>query len=179
MTTTTPSTPARHLGPACAGLPTAWFFDVRDHEPLVLPDGRVLEGPPPLSSHQRAQAVDACRTCPVREACLMASLDRNEECGRWGGAGEARRRALRRARADGTLALALAAHWRLLDGAGGADDRELLAVFGGAATHGRPGTFAKGCRCEPCRLAIGAREVRASLARRPARRPPASRPVAA
>jgi hypothetical protein len=145
------------VGPACAGLPTAWFFESRD------------PGDPALGAHERRQAIEACRGCPIREACLMGALDRNEEHGRWGGAGEQRRRTLRKARAVGRLGVVLAAHWRNLDGRALPGDRVLLAGFGDGATHGRPGTYAKGCRCDPCCLAIAAREVTASL-RPPSRR---------
>lgn len=143
--------PSRRVGPACAGLPTDWFFPVKSTG---------------VDNHgDRAKA--ACRLCPVREACLMGALDRNEEHGLWGGAGEARRRTLRRARVEGRLEETLAAHWRNLDGVRAEPgDAGLLATFGGGATHGRPGTYAKGCRCDACCLAIGMREVSASLSRR-------------
>ncbi len=147
----------RRLGPACAGLPTEWFFPVKE-------TGR--------PNQATRGALAACRSCPLREACLMGALDRNEEHGTWGGAGEARRRTLRRARVEGRLEATLAAHWRNLDGAPAAPgDAELLATFGPGASHGRAGTYAKGCRCEPCCLAVSAREVRSSLR---GRRVPAS-----
>ncbi len=153
------ATTSRRLGPACNGLPTEWFFPERDTG---------------VDNHG-ARAKAACRGCPVREACLMAALDRNEEHGIWGGAGEQRRRTLRRAQAAGVLEAALAAHWRALDRVPAAGDRVLLAGFGAQATHGRPGTYAKGCRCDPCSLAVGMREVRASLR---ARGPASGRPAA-
>jgi len=116
-----------------------------------------------------ALAKAVCRACPVREQCLMTALEANEEHGIHGGAGEQRRRTLRRAQAAGVLEAALAAHWRALDGVPVAGDRKVLAGFGAGAQHGRPGTYAKGCRCDPCALAVGMREVQASLrSRRPA-----------
>lgn len=110
-----------------------------------------------------------CAGCPARAACLLGALGRNEEFGIWGGAGEARRRTLRRARAEGRLDDVLAAHWRNLDGAPEPGDAELLAVFGEGATHGKPGTYAKGCRCDPCVLAASLRTAQAKLTHRPRR----------
>ncbi len=126
-------------GAGCAGLPPAWFFPEREA-------GRDNHG-------DRAKA--ACALCPVREACLDGAVVRNEPAGIWGGAGEARRRQLRKVRGRPELyAATVQAHFAQLDGAAlGPDQRLLLQAFGVGATHGRRCTQAKGCRCEPCLMA--------------------------
>lgn len=123
---------------ACSGLPPSWFFPERD-------DGTDNHG---------ARAKAACAVCPVREACLLSAVQRNEPAGIWGGAGEARRRRLRAVRGDGALLRrVLDAHWRQLDGCPLPGDVALLASFGEGATHGRRSTQAKGCRCSACTMA--------------------------
>ncbi len=106
-------------------------------------------------NHADPIAVDACRRCPMRAGCLMGAVARDEPAGLWGGAGEQRRRTLRRARAEGLerLEAVLAAHWRQLDGTPSIGDRDLLRAFGEGATHGRRVTHAKGCRDPHCCLA--------------------------
>lgn len=136
---------------------SAWFFPERR-------DGEDNHG---------AKAKAICAGCPIRRECLVGALARNEEHGIWGGAGEQRRRTLRRAQAGGDLEATLAAHWRNLDGRPEAGDDELLAAFGPGATHGNPATYAKGCRCEPCCLAVAGRTAATKLKTR-RRRPAAS-----
>lgn len=126
-----------------------------------------------------AVAKSICAGCSIREACLSGALRRNEENGIWGGAGEQRRRTLRRAQANdreaeertgvpGTeLAAAWAAHWRALDGCPEDGDALILAGFGPNATHGNAATYAKGCRCEPCCLAVALRTAGSKLRTRP------------
>jgi len=125
-----------------------------------------------------AAAKAICAGCPIRTACLLGALDRNEEDGIWGGAGEQTRRTLRRAQAQGDdeLAAVLAAHFRRLDGTPAEGDADLLAGFGSGATHGNPATYAKGCRCEPCCLAVAGRTAASKL--RPRRKKPATAPPA-
>lgn len=122
---------------ACATLPVAWWFPTRQR-------GRDNHG-------ERAKAI--CAGCPVRSACLVSALQRGEEWGIWGGAGESRRRVLRRGLAAGSLDAVAAAHWRQLDGRAQTGDQELLAVPGRGATCGRRSSQAKGCRCSACRMA--------------------------
>lgn len=102
------------------------------------------------SNHgQPARAV--CATCPVVRDCLEGALDRNEEHGIWGGAGESMRRWLARAYKTGgtTWTDAMATHLRDLAGqSAGIVDRN-----GPQATHGLRSTYNRGCRCKPCRLA--------------------------
>lgn len=140
----------------CAGLPPAWFFPEREA-------GQDNHGD---------QAKAACRVCPVREACLEGAVERNEPAGIWGGAGEARRRQLRKVRGrPAILAATLRAHFRQLDGLPlGADERLLLQAFGAGATHGKRCTQAKGCRCEPCLMAASFEGVVKTL--RPRRKRP-------
>lgn len=116
----------------------------------------------PVRGGATAKAVATCRRCPVREACLTSALVRREQHGIHGGAGEAARRVLLRAHAAGVLDVVLADHWARLDSVPGV---RRANANGAGATHGRPGTYAKGCRCGACELAVGAREVAASMAR--------------
>ena len=140
----------------CHGLPPEWFFPERD-------EGRDNHG-------DRAKA--ACTLCPIRTVCLDAAVARNEPAGIWGGAGEARRRQLRKVRSRPELyGATLAAHFRQLEGLPlGADERLLLQAFGAGATHGRRCTQAKGCRCEPCLMAASFEGVVKTMRRRPAPR---------
>lgn len=98
-------------------------------------------------------AVAMCAECPVREACLLEAVLRCEGFGVWGGAGEQRRRKLRRAFHEGRYTEVVAAHFRQIDGTEAHGDRELLAVWGEGATHGRRVTYAKACRCSACSMA--------------------------
>jgi WhiB family redox-sensing transcriptional regulator len=109
-------------------------------------------------------AVKVCAGCPVREACLEAAVRRNEQHGVWGGAGGNRRKALRKHLRNGeeVFGRALAAHFRILDGCEGPDDRLMLGVFGAKATHGRRVTYAKGCRCEACTLSAALNTAKSS-----------------
>lgn len=114
-----------------------------------------------------AEAKLICTGCPIRTTCLIEALRRNEEHGIWGGAGEQTRRTLRRAQAVGPdeFAAVFAAHFRRLDGVPDPGDSELLAGFGEGAAHGNPATYAKGCRCDPCCLAVAGRTAQAKYAR--------------
>jgi WhiB family redox-sensing transcriptional regulator len=126
------------LDAACrGGLPTDWFYPERGGGG---------------SDHVGNRAKAVCSGCPVREECLASALRRREPAGVWGGAGEARRRAIARAAKKGPQALAplLAAHWRAVDDCPEEGDVELLASFGAGARHGRRSTQAKGCRCAAC-----------------------------
>ena len=100
-----------------------------------------------------AEAKAVCAGCPVREHCLLDALDRHETYGIWAGAGEARRRVLRRAYGTAAWPEVLAAHWRSLIGAGRPGDRGQLEGTTRGVTHGRRVTYARGCRCGACVLA--------------------------
>jgi hypothetical protein len=78
--------------------------------------------------------------------------DDNEAYGIWGGAGGMRLRALRRAFKTGGVVweTAFQRHLGRLDG----NVVELIDANGAAATHGLEATYAKGCRCGPCCLAV-------------------------
>ena len=128
---------------SCRALPVSWWFPERDQGE---------------SNHARL-AVSICAGCPSRAACLTSALEAGEEYGIHGGAGEARRRALRMAERRGELDEALAAHWAALDG----DRVALLPSFGDGATHGRRSTFNRGCRCDPCSMAASLDGVVAKL----------------
>ena len=98
-------------------------------------------------------AIRICASCPQREPCLRAAVERAEPAGIWGGAGQSRRRVLRRALVEGRYGRVAAAHFRVLDGVEQPTDRFMLRSYGGGATHGRRVTYARACRCEACGLA--------------------------
>lgn len=142
---------------ACADLPVSWFYPDAEDD----------------SDNHGAAAKATCATCPVREACLMGAVARGEEFGIWGGAGEPRRRVIRRAMRQGpdVVTATVAAHWAQLDGDTlDADQRRLLVAFGEGATHGRRVTQAKGCRCGACRMAPSWESKSAFTFRRPTRK---------
>lgn len=126
---------------ACRGAdPNIWFPTLDDTD-----------------NHGR-QAKLICTTCPVRLDCLVDALQRNEDGGIWGGAGEDQRRGLAR-----TLPAATHDPDRLPDVCGCSWCTSVRALFAGelvdrngpGATHGRRVTYNRGCRCFACRLAVG------------------------
>ena len=146
---------------ACVGRgPDRWFLDERGDQGFA------------------ARAI--CAECSVLSACLDDAVNRVEEFGIWGGCGEVERRIFRRllparphgadapegcaceycaelARHRGNLAALAAGHRR----SGHPGDRN-----GPGASHGIRATFARGCRCSPCRWsasALGQRLARARI----------------
>lgn len=126
---------------ACKGAdPNLWFPETDDTD-----------------NHGRA-AKAICATCPVRLDCLVDALQRNEDGGIWGGAGEPTRRALARV-------LPAATHDpTVLPDVCGCEWCALITAFlagamidsnGPGATHGLRATYNNGCRCFACRLAVG------------------------
>lgn len=113
-----------------------------------------------------AAARAICATCPIRRPCLIGAVERSESFGVWGGAGEPTRRRLRRAWRVGGVAwtTAIDAHFDALDSG------ETLDANGPGATHGLRGTYAKGCRCEPCTTAALFEGVVAAIRTRRPRR---------
>lgn len=114
------------------------------------------------------EAVAVCRTCPrhIAARCLEVGVARNDKHSIMGGAGGARRRALRRRWGTPEWAEAAEAHWASLDGqALTVRQRELLMTGGAGRTHGRRSSFAAGCRCSPCSLAAGVEGALASAGR--------------
>lgn len=105
------------------------------------------------SDSQGLRAKAVCRTCPLRPACLLGAVERNEQNGIWGGAGSAEIRYLRRAwvadgrRAGGTYATEAALFALRLERG---RDAEAPDRNGPGAQHGHPSTYGRGCRCEPC-----------------------------
>ncbi len=98
-----------------------------------------------------AAAKAVCAGCPVWRECLTDAIDRREDHGIWGGAGEDLRRLLIRKRRQGgeVWEAAMVAHEARLAGvAAGVPNRN-----GPKATHGLRITYARGCRCGPCRVA--------------------------
>jgi WhiB family redox-sensing transcriptional regulator len=106
------------------------------------------------ANHGR-QAKAICAQCPALVECLEGALDRREEFGIWGGAGEDERRDLGRAYRKRTAipeawTSKLELHIRRLDG----DDVGVSNRNGPGATHGLRVTYNRGCRCRPCRFAM-------------------------
>ncbi len=127
--------PWEHLA-ACTPHPTHWWFPERT-------DGTDNHG-----THAKA----VCAQCPALRPCLEAALDRREEHGIWGGAGGDHLRALRRAWLTGgdRWEQAFVEHVARLDGT----VVDITDRNGPGATHGLAVTYARGCRCAPCRLAV-------------------------
>lgn len=116
--------------------------------------------------NQGLQAKAICAQCPVVIRCLEAALDRNEEHGIWGGAGESKRRWLARQRRTGGDAWAHAVELHLADLR--AAERTAGPVVnrnGPDATHGLRATYNRGCRCKPCRMAASWDVARQKLER--------------
>jgi pyruvate/2-oxoglutarate dehydrogenase complex dihydrolipoamide acyltransferase (E2) component len=135
--TTTAPAPTAPSRPryGCDGLPTEWFFPERvsgegsarsaERQPRTAP-ATAERRPRTATDNHGARAKAACAGCEVREACLLAAVDRNEPAGIWGGAGEARRRAVRAVKgevvaAERALAAAQAEAWDA-DGTDGGGD---------------------------------------------------------
>lgn len=141
--------PPWHRDAACVGLGNGrWYADSVDGQ----------------GDNARA-AKQVCAGCSVAAVCLDAALEQHERWGIWGGAGEAERRTFaycRPARPHGPdpvegCACRWCEEWERhrsnLDAiatggrrAGRPGDRN-----GTGATHGRRATYARGCRCAPCR----------------------------
>lgn len=112
----------------------------------------------------QAEGKAICAQCPVLLDCLEDSMIHRDEAGLWGGAGEPERRVLVRAwlkRPHGPGVVSgcscawcvdVAAHLDRLDGL----RVKVRDTNGRKATHGRRSTFARGCRCTPCRWSASA-----------------------
>jgi WhiB family redox-sensing transcriptional regulator len=108
------------------------------------------------SDNHGRQAKAICATCPVRLDCLVDALQRNEDGGIWGGAGEPTRRALVRVLPAAThqpddLPDVCGCAWCELVAAFFAGD--VIDSNGPGATHYHRVTYGRGCRCFACRLA--------------------------
>jgi hypothetical protein len=111
-----------------------------------------------------------CAACPARRACLSFALAEHEEFGVWGGAGESIRRRLNWFATNGQWAEFAAArdrHFERLDllASTGQQPPGTQPSFGAGATHGRPSTAARGCRCPRCSLASAVRTTKAKIRR--------------
>ena len=131
----------------------------------------------PGRDNHGAAAKAVCAGCPVLEPCLVDALERRAGYGIWGGAGEARRRVLRKVLGTAGWPAALAAHRRDLVGQATAADRLLLGGGGTAEgatadgrTHGRRVTYARGCRCSECCAAAALGTAVTAVLKAPRRR---------
>lgn len=136
--------PEWHRSAACRGVGPDVFFPVR------------RSGQP----NHGAEAKAICAQCPVLARCLDDSVQRSEAYGIAGGCGEADRRVFRRALSDRPhrspeVQAGCDCGWCLnltmllarLDG-----DRSAVADSNGPGRrHGYRHSYAKGCRCDPCR----------------------------
>lgn len=135
----------------CKGMdPTPWFPDKGK------PGGSI-------------EAQRICAECPVNEDCLNYSVVRPERHGIFGGAGEDRRKYLRRLQStcphpqSGTrfecrcaFCREVAVHLERLAvlAATGRGPSPARRTFGPRATHGRKSTGKRGCGCNLCRSAL-------------------------
>jgi WhiB family redox-sensing transcriptional regulator len=135
---------------ACAELPAEVFFIGKGDD----------AGP--------AKAI--CATCPVARACLEGALERDEEFGIWGGAGESVRRWLSkpfRDRGEDPRRWERAVRDHLGRLRGEAAGRSTVVNRNtDAATCGHGATYARGCRCRRCTLAAAMRTQRSGSSRR-------------
>lgn len=105
-------------------------------------------------------AKKVCRACPVRKSCLTYAIEQHEEHGIWGGYGEKDRRYLNRKwnerECDGWgwawSDVNCSCSWcqALLEAV---RDDTVFNSNGPNATHGLRVTYARGCRCFPCKMA--------------------------
>jgi len=111
-------------------------------------------------SNSGAEAKALCSSCPVLTECLVASLERREKFGIWGGAGEKDRRALLRVWRDrphpeGWLPSCSCPSCITIGQHVGAVEVGRPSRFnsnGPNATHGRASTYNRGCHCDACSL---------------------------
>ena len=96
-----------------------------------------------------------CAACPVREECLADALERGEEFGIWGGAGEQTRRALRRLDGERQDA-AVGRHFVRLDHLAAQGkavriaDQTVDVAYGPNAQCGTASKYGRGCHCPRC-----------------------------
>lgn len=128
----------------------------REAARIFTPERRDIITAEPVPTDNGAEALAACARCKHWAPCVATSVARNDRFGITGGAGGGRRRALRRAWDTPAWPDALAAHGRNLHGepAQPGDD-DLLRPGGDDRTCGLRGSFATGCRCDPCSFSAG------------------------
>lgn len=101
-------------------------------------------------------ATRRCVSCPVRIRCIEESIRHPDQPGIWAGIGTDQRRALAQQYRPGhQWDAACKCSWcelvtRILDG-------KLVNVNGPGAQCGRIATYARSCRCRPCRFAMNLR----------------------
>lgn len=149
---------------ACRGADPSVFFP---HRPTgnVTDEERAARDEDP-EHNLGVEAKRVCARCPVLRECLEDAIERREEHGIWGGAGENWRRQLARAYRAGpeTWEPALAEHVARLDQLTASEENygSVVAIDtnGPGATHGLASTYARGCRCRPCKYAVKERPRR-------------------
>lgn len=126
---------------------------------------------PPKGRTPSAEALDICSSCPVNVDCLSASLAMpGATTGIFGGAGDSARRRLRRLyqssphpgrgplhECECSFCSAVTEHFaRLVVSARvGRSPSPGIRSYGPGASHGRKSTYARGCRGDDCREAMG------------------------
>lgn len=166
---------------ACVGSPTSWFFpehvsdaDADAEAAAFAARGIVVTKPSPRND---LKAKEICAQCPVARECIMTSVATNEDRGVWGVGGQ-RRRYLRKQWAtldsnqfssvvDQEVRLLRNGYERIEVQPAGSCERcarrgitSRMAegvrpedVNGENARCGKAVTYARGCRCIPCKLA--------------------------
>lgn len=128
----------------CNDMPVEWWFK------------EVNTG----KSNVGLEAKRLCKACPVNKHCLTYAIETREEHGIWGGCGEKNRRQLERIwqekECDGYAwawsDIECECPWcEALEAAVKQD--KVFNANGPNATHGIRVTYARGCRCAPCRFA--------------------------
>jgi WhiB family redox-sensing transcriptional regulator len=123
----------------------------------------------PLRGASCIEAQRVCAECPVTEDCLNYAVMRPERHGIFGGLGEGKRKWLRqlqrasphpesgtRFECECDYCAEVAVHLERLTvlAVTGRGPSPARPTFGPGATHGRRSTYARGCKCEPCRATL-------------------------
>lgn len=168
---------AWRLDAACRGSDPEIFYLSAERDERT---GRRRNG----GSGTAAKAI--CATCPVRLRCVVTAVDTMDHDGPggfgiWGGVGHSRRRGLLRAwkarECDGLIPLTdpegcgctwcrtVREHFDSLL----ATERPDIPYYGPGAECGKASKYARGCRCQPCKVAWAFHET-ARKAKRPGER---------
>lgn len=149
---------------ACKGADPGMWFPPKPGPVARERQERVEAAGGDVEANLGVEAKTVCAQCPVLRECLEGAIERREEHGIWGGAGENWRRQLARAYRAGPEAWerAFAAHLARLDQLTADTEATVVAIDtnGPGANHGLESTYARGCRCRACKAAVKTRSER-------------------